>query len=119
MDVNQGPNEKKALAFLSLFLKLPETSEQERFKIHEAMKAVKLARFQKLQREINKLQNNLKKVQMNNAAVIDALMKIINRYPLDELDESSIQPVTIQQLREMKPEIIISESFAATQSVEL
>ena len=111
VDVHQGPNEKKALAFLSLFLKLAETSEQERFKIQEAMKAVKLARFQKLQREINKLQKNLKKVKMNNAEVIDALKQIINKYPLDELDESRIQPVTIQQLREMKPEIIISESF--------
>ncbi|MDA3925507.1 MAG: helicase-related protein [Kiritimatiellae bacterium] len=111
VDVHQGPNEKKALSFLSLFSKLPETSEQERFKIDAAMKAIKLARFQKLQRDINKLQKNLKKVKMNNAEVIDALMNIINRYPLEELDESSIKPVTIQQLREMKPEIIISESF--------
>jgi len=111
VDVHQGPNEKKALSFLSLFPRLKETSEQERFKIEEAMKAIKLARFQQMQRDINKLQKNLKKVRMNNAEVIDALMKILNRYPLEELDESNFRPATIQQLQEMKPEIIISESF--------
>jgi hypothetical protein len=41
-------------------------------------------------------------------------MKIINKYPLDELDESMDQPITVQQFSDMKPEIIISESFAGS-----
>lgn len=111
VDVHQGPHEKKALAFLSAFLKLPITGEVERHKIEAAKQAVKLARFQKLQRDINKLQKNLKKAKMSNVEILDAVMKIINKYPLDELDESLETPVSIQQFSDMKPEIIISESF--------
>jgi len=42
----------------------------------------------------------------------DALMKIINKYPSDELDESLDEPVSVQQFANRTPEIIISESFA-------
>jgi superfamily II DNA or RNA helicase len=111
VDVHQGPHEKKALAFLSAFLKLPITGEVERHKIEAAKQAVKLARFQKLQRDLNKLQKNLKKAKMSNVEILDAVMKIINKYPLDELDESLDTPVSIAQFSDMKPEIIISESF--------
>ena len=112
VDVHQGPHEKKALAFLSAFLKLPITGEVERHRIEAAKQAVKLARFQKLQRDVNKLQKNLKKAKMGNVEILDAVMKIINKYPLDELDESLDTPVMVQQFSNMKPEIIISESFA-------
>ncbi|VGO22310.1 C-terminal helicase domain-containing protein [Pontiella sulfatireligans] len=111
VDVHQGPHEKKALAFLSAFLKLPITGEVERHKINAAKQAVKLARFQKLQRDVNKLQKNIKKAKMSNVEILDAVMKIINKYPLDELDESLDTPVSVQQFSDMKPEIIISESF--------
>ncbi len=49
---------------------------------------------------------------MGNVEILDAVMKIINKYPMEELDNSLDMPVTVQQFSNMKPEIIISESFA-------
>ena len=96
---------------MSAFLKLPIIGEVERHKIDAAKKAIKLAKFQNLQRDVNKLQRNLKKVKMNNVEILDALMKIINKYPLDELDVSQELPISVKGFSNMKPEIIISESF--------
>jgi superfamily II DNA or RNA helicase/HKD family nuclease len=55
VDTTQGPNEKKALAYLDGFLSFPFASEQEKKLIKAAKLSVKLGKFQKLQRDINKL----------------------------------------------------------------
>jgi len=111
VDVHQGPNEKKALAFLDAFLKLPITGEQERYKIKAAKLAIRLARFQELQRGINRLQTAIKKKKMTNVELLDAVMKILNKYPLDTVEDSAPKPVTLGQQENLQPEIILSESF--------
>ncbi|MBN2163852.1 MAG: hypothetical protein JXR25_03505 [Pontiellaceae bacterium] len=112
LDAHQGPHEKKALAFLDAFLRLPITGEQERFKIQAAKTAIRLARFQKLQRAVNRLQQSIKKKKMTNVELLDTLMGIINKYPLDDVEESAPQPLTQAEEDQLEPDIIISESFA-------
>ncbi|MBC8378482.1 MAG: helicase [Planctomycetes bacterium] len=112
LDAHQSPHEKKALTFLDAFLHLPITGEQERFKINAAKTAIRLARFQKLQRDVNRLQTAIKKKKMTNVELLDALMAIINKYPLDDVEESAPRPATQAEADQLEPDIIISESFA-------
>lgn len=112
LDAHQGPNEKRALQFLDAFLHLPITGEQERFKIKSAKTAIRLVRFQDLQRGINRLQRAIKKKKMSNVELLDALLKILNKYPLDRVEDAVSQPVTLGQKETLEPDIIISESFA-------
>jgi len=112
LDAHQGPHEKKALAFLDAFLHLPITGEQERYRLKAAKTAIRLARFQKLQRDINRLQTAIKKKKMTNVELLDAVLNIVNKYPLDNIDEAVPQPVTQAEENVLEPDIIISESFA-------
>jgi len=112
LDAHQGPHEKKALAFLEAFLHLPITGEQERYQLKAAKTAIRLARFQKLQRDINRLQTAIKKKKMTNVELLDAVLTIVNKYPLDNIDEAVPQPVTQAEENVLEPDIIISESFA-------
>ena len=112
LDAHQGPHEKKALAFLDAFLHLPITGEQERFTIKAAKTAIRLARFQKLQRDINRLQTAIKKKKMTNVELLDAVLNIVNKYPLDNMDEAVPKPATQVEENILEPDIIISESFA-------
>jgi superfamily II DNA or RNA helicase/HKD family nuclease len=111
VDAQQGPNEKRALSFLDAFLHLPITGEQERYKIKAAKMAIRLARFQELQRAINRLQAAIKKKKMSNVELLDAVIKILNKYPLDTVEDSAPKPVTLGQKENLQPDIIISESF--------
>ena len=112
VDVHQGPNEKKALAFLDAFLRLPITGEQERYKIKAAKTAIRLARFQDLQRGINRLQTAIKKKKMTNVELLDAVLKILDKYPLDSVEDAVPEPLTLGQQANLEPDIILSESFA-------
>ena len=112
LDAHQGPHEKKALAFLDAFLHLPITGEQERFTIKAAKTAIRLARFQKLQRDINRLQTAIKKKKMTNVELLDAVLNIVNKYPLDNIDEAVPKSATQVEENILEPDIIISESFA-------
>ena len=111
VDVAQGPNEKKALAYLDGFLNLPFVSDQEKKRIHAAKHAIKMARFAKLQRGINDLAKSQKKIPVTPAVLVEKLMEILNRYPLDSEFENTPQPIVTVRIAELNPEIIISESF--------
>ena len=112
VDVSQSPAEKGALAFLNAFLKFDFISEDETMKIKAAKRSLKLGRFQKLQRDINKLKKSTKNAGLTPTALMDALISIIDKYPLNIVEDEDINPVvTIKQFEEIKPEIIISESF--------
>ena len=112
VDVSQSPAEKGALAFLDAFLKFDFISEDEAMKIKAAKRSLKLGRFQKLQRDINKLKKSTKNAGLTPTALMDALISIIDKYPLNIVEDEDINPVvTIKQFEEIKPEIIISESF--------
>lgn len=113
VDTTQGPNEKRALAYLDGFLSFPFVSETEKQKIKAAKTAIKLAKFQKLQREVNALKRNAKKTMIKPVELLDAVIKIIDKYPIDtEDDETSTPIVTVKSFEKMKPEIIISESYS-------
>lgn len=111
VDAAQGPNEKKALAYLDGFLPLPFINEPEKRRILAAKHAIKMARFAKLQRVINDLAKSQKKIPVTPTVLVEKLMEILHRYPLDTEQEETLQPVVSIRAAELKPEIIISESF--------
>ena len=113
VDTTQGPNEKRALAYLDGFLSFPFVSDTEKQKIKAAKTAIKLAKFQKLQREVNALKRNAKKSKIKPVELLDAVIKIIDKYPIDTEDDETTTPiVTVKSFEKMKPEIIISESYS-------
>lgn len=112
IDVNQGPNEKRALTYLEGFLSLPFAGEIEKSKLRAAQQAIKMGKFQKLQRDVNNLKKNLKKTPMKAVELLDAIIQIIDKYPLQTSEDEILKPmVTIKSFDKFKPEIIISESF--------
>jgi superfamily II DNA/RNA helicase len=112
VDTTQGPNEKRALAYMDGFLSFPFASDEEKQLIKAAKQAVKLGKFQKLQREVNKLKKNAKAAPLKATDLMDALLKIINNYPVLQADTLDQRPaITIKSFEKLKPEIIISESF--------
>lgn len=114
VDTAQGPNERKALAYLDGFLKLPFASEEEKRRIRSAKHAIKMARFAQLQRAINDLAKSQKKAPVTAVALLEKLMEILHRYPLGTEFEETEQPsLAIKATGEFKPEIIISESFSS------
>ena len=113
VDTTQGPNEKRALAYLDGFLSFPFVNDSEKEKIKAAKIAVKSAKFQKLQREINALKKNAKKEKIKPIDLLDAIIRILNKYPIDSAESNSVSPiVTVKSFEKMKPEIIISESYS-------
>jgi hypothetical protein len=113
VDTTQGPNEKKALAYLDGFLTFPFASDQEKKLIKSAKQAIKLGKFQKLQRDVNKLKRDTKVTKLKAVDLMDAMIKIINLYPVEQAETMEDRPmVTIRSYEKLKPEIIISESFA-------
>ena len=112
VDVSQSPAEKSALAFIDTFTRFDFISQEEIQKINSAKRAIKLGRFQKLQRAINRLKKSLKTDILTPTATLDSLLSIIDKYPLDLEKDNDISPtVSIKRYEEIKPEIIISESF--------
>ena len=113
VDTTQGPNEKKALAYLDGFLNFPFISEEEREKVKAAKQAIKLGKFQKLQREVNALKKNMKKKALKPVDLLDAMIRLIDKYPIEKDDNTDNRPtITIKVVSSLKPEIIISESYS-------
>lgn len=113
VDTTQGPNEKKALSYLDGFLSFPFIGTSEKDKIKSAKQAIKLGKFQQLQRDVNNLKKNVKKTPLKPVEFLDAILKIIDKYPIDRADNGDTRPtVTIKSFEKFKPEIIISESFS-------
>lgn len=110
VNVKKGPNEKKALSYLDGFLLMPEISEEERNLIIKAKHSVSTGRFQNLQREINKMQAEMKNKIVKPVILLEQMVQIISKYPhLDDVDKESDDMVDFNIKSE--PEIIISESF--------
>jgi superfamily II DNA/RNA helicase len=112
VDTTQGPNERRALAYLDGFLTLPFIGEDEKLKVKATKQAVKQAKFQKLQREINALKKNAKKNLIKPVDLLDALLRIIDKYPIDIIEGNTSTTVTVKSFEKLKPEIIISESYS-------
>lgn len=110
-----GPNEKKALAFLSASSKQEFVDEYENKQMQWAMTAIKKGRFQQLPREINRLQKDL--TDYKRIEAYELLMDILDNFPLDE--EAMSNGYETDEAHKAKqasasgdPKIIISESFA-------
>jgi len=117
VDVTQSPHERRALAFLNAFTKFDFLSSEEVQIINAAKHAIKMGKFQKLQREINKLQSSLKSTPLTSVAMLEALVRIIGKYPLEfENIEDFAPPISIKHYQKVKPEIIISESFTTSET---
>ena len=112
VDITMGPNEKRAISYMDGFLSFPFIGEEEKLKIKTAKQAIKIGKFQKLQREVNALKKNTKTTRISATQLLDALLDIINRYPIDINDHTDNRPmVTIKSFDKYQPDIIISESF--------
>jgi hypothetical protein len=112
IDTTQGPNEKKANAYLDAILNLPLVNEEERALIINAKEALRQGRFQNLQRDINKFQRNLKKFPLKPAIILEKIIEILKAYPLiNEEADQEFEKKTVR-VKSLNPEIIITESFS-------
>lgn len=109
VDATQGPNEQRALRYLDGFVSLPFVNEEERMLIQSAKIAIRRARFQNLQRQINALQRSTKTVKVTPAALADKLMQILRSYPLQQASEAPVSAAA--RPLDTTPDIILSESF--------
>ena len=111
---SQGPNEKKAIAYLDGFTNVPNMTDEELTLIQKAKRAITTGRFQQLQRDINKLQNATKKTPVKTVVLLEQLMKIITSYPLEHIELANSDTRTTnpkENGEQLIPEIVISESF--------
>jgi superfamily II DNA/RNA helicase len=112
IDIVQGPNAKKALSYLDAVFNLQFANTEEKELLLNAKTAVRLGKFQQLQRDINLFAKEVKKRPLQPALLLEGLLKIIREYPLQKIDEDNIQSVSsVFQIKKFQPEIIISESF--------
>lgn len=109
----QGPNERRALAYLDGFTLLPFVSEQEKRLLAGAKRAIHKARFQQLQRQINQLQRSTKQVKVAPVALLEKLMEILREYPLLDDDKDAPPTAAVARQETALPDIIISESFTS------
>lgn len=112
VDHQIGPNEQKALRFLSLFHALPMTSDDERQRIKAAQDAIRRARFAKLHRELNKLEKAQKTAPVQPAILLEKALQILAGFPLMTSDEGKIEESRSGYSSvDLHPAIILSESF--------
>lgn len=112
IDTTQGPNEKRANAYLDAMLNLGLTNEEERDLLIKAKEALRQGRFQNLQRDINKFQRTLKKFPLKPAIILEKIIDILKAYPLmNEEIEQEIEKKIVKS-KTLNPEIIITESFS-------
>jgi superfamily II DNA/RNA helicase len=112
IDITQGPNEKKANAYLDAMLNLALTNEEERALIIKAKEALRQGRFQNLQRDINKFQRTLKKFPLKPAIILEKVIEILKTYPLMNEEAEQEFEKKFVRIKALNPEIIITESFS-------
>ncbi len=112
IDTTQGPNEKRALSFLDALTNIQIANSKEKETLLNAKTAIRLGKFQHLQRDINKLAKAVKASPLKPAILLEETMKILNKYPLQTIEDDGAQTMQpVFNIKEFKPEIIISESF--------
>lgn len=112
VDVTQGPNEKKALAYLDAFLNLPFTNQLEKELILEAKEAIRKGKFQNLQRDLNKLQKVVKKAPLKPVLLLEKIISILKSYPLQKEGKDEVTKEVPQAIKMLDPEIIITQSYS-------
>ena len=113
IDTTQGPNEKKALAFLDAISNLQLANALEKETLQNGKMAIRLGKFQNLQRDVNKLARAIKKSPLKPSLILEETIKVLNKYPIQVVEDDSMDVMQpIFQTKAFKPEIIISESFS-------
>jgi len=113
VDNQIGPNERKALKFLNIFIAHPTlASAGEKRLLKNAQIAVRKAAFGKLQRDLVKLEKAHKKTPVKPAALLDKTLEIIGRYDFSNYDDESDENLNSGlSTADLEPAIILSESF--------
>ncbi|GHT60375.1 ATP-dependent helicase [Bacteroidia bacterium] len=111
LDITQGPNEKKALSYLDAIINLQLANPEEKELLLNTKMALRLGKFQQLQRDINKFTKVVKATLLKPAVLLEELLKIIRKYPLQAIEDDTQSFVPVSLIKGFKPEIIISESF--------
>src|SRR5690625_4990636 len=111
VDIKQITNEKRAISYMYGFLDILFINDIEKEKINAAKEAIKLGRFQKLQREVNKLKRDTSRVRLKPVELVDALLRIIDSYPIASMMNEEQPAISIKSSEKYKPEIIISQSY--------
>lgn len=112
VDTTQGPNEKRALSFLDAFTNMQLANPLEKELLQNAKTAIRLGKFQNLQRDVNKLAKAVKTTPLKPAVLLEEVIKLLNKYPLQAAEDDAVDGLQpIFNIKEFKPEIIISESF--------
>lgn len=106
-----GPNERRAREFLDGFLSFDFISDEERRLLRLAKLALARARYANLQRELNKLHRDTKKVKVTPAVLADKLFEILRPYKLEDMDQQGVGSSEPLRRTETEPDIIITESF--------
>ena len=111
---DNGPNERKALQFLNIFIQHPTlASPEEKTHLKHAQIALRKAAFGKLQRDLVKLEKAQKKAPLKPAALLDKILEIIGRYDFSSYDGESAEDLNAGlSAAELEPVIILSESFS-------
>lgn len=122
VDTSKSAVEKTAIAFLKPIIPSNLVSETERPALTWALKAIEVeGKFQNLARDIKKYKQELDKsdktpAKRSNAQKIDGLVKIVNQYYkhsfAGEIPEPDENPMPEKVERNLRPDIIISESFS-------
>lgn len=114
VDHQMGPNEAKALRFLAVFISHPAlATEEEKFLMRAAQTAIKRATFARLQRDLNALEKVHKKTPLQASVLLDKILEILGKYPLQESAETQVEDARGSlSTGELAPSIILSESFA-------
>lgn len=116
--VKLGPNEQRAMGFISKFIASDLGSDNENELMEAAKSAIRKGKFQKLHREIVQLIKNERKAGTKLTTAFNLLINILKSYPLlQSMDEDQNTPIekakprpAIETLSDI-PRIIISESF--------
>jgi len=112
VDVTQGPNEKRAIAYLDAMLNLPFINDDETALIIKAKEAIQKGKFQNLQRDINKLKRAVKKSSLKPVIILERIITILKSYPLINKEADEIEQPKIVLSKILNPEIIITESYS-------
>lgn len=117
--IKLGPNDQRAIAFLNDMMKQEFPNGLEKETMASAKHAIKIGRFQKLPREINKLLKQAKEQRIERPILHQKLMRILKPYPLLEQQEwdASIEAARSFVDEKNLPQIIISESFIEGETV--
>jgi len=112
VDVTQGPNEKRAISYLDAMINLPFTNDKEIELIITAKEAIRMGKFQNLQRDINKLKRAVAKSPLKPVIILERIIAILRSYPLVNEEVDEVEQAQVVTSKILNPEIIITESYS-------